>query len=201
MKLSKIDAHIVHWLKHRSRNPPSTSFLKPLNTCCSSNNNQPWRFVFVTDKEKLDQIGDVLIKGNAWAKNASMFIAVCSEKSLDDDVNDNMILENGLMPPPWDGKKLPSDGNQRPYYLFDTGLATAFIILRAVELDLVAHPIAGYLEQEVQKTLDIPPHLAVLALIVVGKKADVLRDGEDKRPERKLLSEIAFSYQYTGVRT
>jgi hypothetical protein len=32
----------------------------------------------------------------------------------------------------------------REYYLFDTGMATAFMILRAMGLGLVAHPIAGF---------------------------------------------------------
>jgi len=47
---------------------------------CSCFNNQPWRFVFVYDKEKLKELFSALSKGNKWAYNASMIIAVFSRK-------------------------------------------------------------------------------------------------------------------------
>lgn len=34
------------------------------------------------------------------------------------------------------------------YYLFDAGMSVAFLILRATELGIVAHPIAGCREEQ-----------------------------------------------------
>ncbi len=131
-------------------------------------NNQPWRFVFVYRKNVLEKLFEALPKGNAWAKSASMIVAVVSKK-------DNDCVIKG-----------------REYYLFDTGMATAFLILRATDLGLVAHPIAGYNEEKVKEVLDIPEEMTVISLVIVGKKSEdinpVLSDkqiaDEKKRPER-----------------
>jgi hypothetical protein len=39
------------------------------------------------------------------------------------------------------------------YYLFDTGMATAIMILKATDLGLVAHSIAGYDEETIKRVL------------------------------------------------
>ncbi len=132
-------------------------------------NNQPWRYIFITDKEMLIKMQDVLSKGNKWAYDASMIVAVYSEKELD-----CLIKE-------------------REYFLFDTGIATGFMILQATELGLVAHPIAGYSEKKAKKLLEIPDNMTVITLLIVGKhdldKVDKLDEDERKkemeRPERK----------------
>ncbi|MDH7507706.1 MAG: nitroreductase family protein, partial [Candidatus Thermoplasmatota archaeon] len=46
-------------------------------------NNQPWKFIFVYDKDLLSRMHEALSKGNEWAKNASMIIVVLGKK--DDD--------------------------------------------------------------------------------------------------------------------
>lgn len=131
-------------------------------------NNQPWRFVFVHRKDVLERLFGALSRGNAWAKSASMIIAVTSKK--DDD-----CVTSG-----------------REYYLFDTGMATAFLILRATDLGLVAHPIAGYNEEKVKEVLEIPEDMTVITLVIVGKKPEVINPvlsdaqikAEKERPER-----------------
>ncbi|MBU7004787.1 MAG: nitroreductase family protein [Theionarchaea archaeon] len=145
-------------------------------------NNQPWRFVFAYGEEKLNELFPVLTSGNKWATYSSMIIAVCSHRDLD-------CLVKG-----------------REYYLFDTGMATAFIILRATELGLVAHPIAGYDEEETKKILEIPDDMTVITLVIVGKRSSelnpVLSDDQRKRelarPERIPLEEFAFVDSYGG---
>jgi len=92
-------------------------------------NNQPWRFVFVYEPRMLKKLKSALSSGNEWATTASMIVAVFSKKELD----------------------CVSDG--RDYYLFDTGMGTAYLILRATDLGLVAHPIAGYDEGKVKSIL------------------------------------------------
>ncbi len=143
-------------------------------------NNQPWRYVFVYDRERLNQMRDALSEGNKWAHRASMIVAVLSKKEFDCVIKD------------------------REYFLFDTGLATAFMILRATELGLVAHPIAGYNPKKVREILNIPDDLKVVTLVIVGKHSreinplltDKQTKTERKRPERKPLEEIIYKNSF-----
>ena len=117
-----------------------------------------------------------MTKGNQWTERASMIVAVLSKPDLDCIIKD------------------------REFNWFDTGMATAFLILRATELGLVAHPIAGFREAEVKPMLGIPEDMMLLALVIVGKHATVpnpilsdkqLHD-EVERPARLPLERIAF---------
>ena len=108
-------------------------------------NYQPWRFVFVYESEVLKELHTALSKNNKWAHDASMIIAVFSKPDLDCIVR---------------GKE---------YNLFDAGMASAFLILRATELGLVAHPIAGFRDERVKNVLGIPEEMQVITLILVGR--------------------------------
>ncbi|MBN2379657.1 nitroreductase family protein [candidate division WOR-3 bacterium] len=144
-------------------------------------NNQPWRYVFIYDTEQLKKMHGALSDGNKWATKASMIIAVIAGKE-----DDCVIRERDF------------------YYAFDTGLATAHLILRATELGLVAHPIAGYSPSKTRDILGIPEDVAVITLVIVGKKADEISDllsaeqaeRELRRPERLRLDEIVFHNRY-----
>ncbi|MBN2017811.1 MAG: nitroreductase family protein [Candidatus Cloacimonetes bacterium] len=132
-------------------------------------NNQPWQFVFVYDEPKLKEMHESLAKGNEWAQKASMMIAVFAKKESDCNIK------------------------IREYFLFDTGMATAYLILRATELGLIAHPIAGYSHKKVREILGIPEGNIVIALVIIGKKSDTLnpdlserqKRDEKQRPQRK----------------
>jgi len=138
-------------------------------------NNQPWRFVFVRSREKLERIYNALSPGNGWARNSSLIIAVYSKREYDYLIGD------------------------REYYLFDTGIAVGFMILRAVELGLIAHVIAGYNPEAIKKELNLPEDVNLIALIIVGRHSEKLieelppaqREREEKGPPRKSLNEIA----------
>ena len=145
-------------------------------------NRQPWRFIFVREKEQLDRLFTTLSKGNKWVEKASMIIAVFSKPD-----NDCIIGE-------------------RQYYLFDTGLATAFIILRATELGLIAHPIAGFNEGKAKKVLEIPDEMRLITLVIIGKHSkeinpvlsDSMKLGEKQRPPRKKLENFIFLNSYNN---
>ena len=144
-------------------------------------NYQPWKFVFVYDEEMLVKMREALSKGNEWVYAASLIIAVFGKR--EDDCN--------------------TQG--REYYLFDIGQASAFLQLRATELGLVAHPIAGFSESKVKEILGIPDEYKVITLINVGKKSDkispVLSEKQIKweknRPERKRLEEFVFKNRFS----
>jgi nitroreductase len=139
-------------------------------------NNQPWRFVFVLDQAMLEAMKPVFSKGNEWCHQDSMIAVVCARK------DDDCIIHD------------------REYYLFDTGMAVAFLILRATELGLVAHPIAGYSPRKTREILGIPEEYQVIALVNIGKKSNEINpvlsekqvQEEAQRPVRKPLEEFAF---------
>jgi nitroreductase len=148
----------------------------------SCNNNQPWNFIFVYEREQLEKLFKILSKTNKWIESASMMIAVFSKPE-----DDCLIKE-------------------RKYYLFDTGLAAAFIILRATELGLVAHPIAGFNEIEAKDILEIPEKMRLITFINIGKHSDTINPilsenmklGEKQRPPRKNLSEFCYLNDYNN---
>jgi nitroreductase len=119
---------------------------------------------------------EALSRGNRWAHSASLIIAVFSKKE------DDCIIR------------------EREYHQFDCGLACSFLILRATELGLVAHPIAGFSPKKTRRILGIPDEYSVITLIIVGKRAEEMnpslttqqRKREKYRPRRKSLKEIAF---------
>ncbi len=144
-------------------------------------NYQPWRFVFVRDPAVLEELHTALSKTNAWVRDASMIIAVFSREDDDCKVRG------------------------RIYNSFDTGMATAFLILRATELGLVAHPIAGYREKRVKGVLGIPEDMQVITLVNVGRHSETLKDSltdsqkatEAERPERFPFEKFAFLDHYS----
>jgi nitroreductase len=145
-------------------------------------NNQPWRYVFVYERDELEEMYMALSRGNAWAKQSSMIIAAFSKADDDCQVQG------------------------RDYHQFDLGVATATLILRATELGLVAHPISGFSPEKTREILGIPEEYTVLTLIIVGKKMQEIHpslsedqiEKERKRPERAPLGQWAYHNKYQG---
>jgi len=126
-------------------------------------NNQPWHYIFVTSEEKLEELKSAYSKGNTWCEEASMVIVVVSRKEDDCQIKD------------------------REYYLYDSGISAGFIMLKATELDLIAHPIAGYSQKKVKRIFEIPEDFQVINLIILGKHK---QNSQEKRErDRKPVSE------------
>ncbi len=145
-------------------------------------NKQPWNFIFIREKATLEKLFTTLSTGNKWVEKAPMIIAIFSKPENDCIIGDRL------------------------YYLFDIGIATAFIILRATELGLVAHPIAGFNEEKAKKILEIPDEMNLITLIIVGKHSKTINPvlsepmklGEKQRPPRKQLEEFIFLESYNN---
>lgn len=145
-------------------------------------NNQPWNYIFIRDITKRKEVYNYLSKTNKWIHNCSLIVAVFSEPELDCIIHD------------------------RTYYLFDSGLATAFLILRATELGLVAHPIAGFNEEGTKRVLGIPEKMRLITLVIVGKHSTDIKEElsekqkeiEQRRPERKSLPQFAYLNNYNN---
>ncbi|MCK5635819.1 MAG: nitroreductase family protein [Thermoplasmatales archaeon] len=143
-------------------------------------NNQPWRYVFVYDPKMLMKMHEALSSGNKWAHKASMIIVVLGKQEDDCVIHD------------------------RIYYRFDIGMATEAMILRATELGLVAHPIAGYSPRKTREILGIPDDIDVIALVIVGKHSDKIDpvlsekqvEAEKERPERIDIDDFVYINRY-----
>lgn len=148
----------------------------------SCSNNQPWRFVFVYDPGPLKEMHAAFSSGNVWARSSSMIIAVFSKEE------DDCIIRD------------------RVYHQFDVGISVGFLVLRATELGLVAHPIAGFSPMKTREILDIPDEYKVITLIIVGKHAEIINpvlsenqiSAEKRRPSRKKIESFVFLNKFTG---
>jgi nitroreductase len=158
--------------------------IKDLSECAqitaSCFNNQPWKYIFVYEPEMLKKMHTALSQGNEWAHKASMIIVVIGKQE------DDCVIHN------------------RIYYRFDIGMATEAIILRATELGLVAHPIAGYSPDKTREILGIPKDFNVITLVIVGKHSDNINpvlsekqiEAEKKRPERIPIDKFVYINKY-----
>lgn len=139
-------------------------------------NNQPWKYLFIKSEDKLKDLFEAYNKGNEWCRNASAVIVVFSKKE------DDCVI------------------GQRIYYQFDTGMATVLLLLKATELGLVAHPIAGFDPAKVASIIQLPADYEIITLIIVGKKSEDLSiltkpwqiESEKTRPDRKKPQEFCF---------
>lgn len=142
----------------------------------SCSNMQPWRFIFVRDPAALSALHEALTLGNAWMKAASALIVVCGR------IADDCVIKD------------------REYVLFDLGMGSAFLILRATELGLVAHPVAGFSPQKTRQALGIPEDYRVMTVIALGRKAATLNPvlsprqihEESERPARLGFERFVF---------
>lgn len=111
----------------------------------SCSNNQPWRFVAISDSASLRDVKKHLTPGNYWAKTAPLIVAVCVDP--DDDCRNS---------------------SRRDYGLFDAGLATQNLLLQAVREGLRAHPVAGFDPEPVKAILHVPDSSILIALVILG---------------------------------
>jgi nitroreductase len=153
------------------------SLVEAIRLAPSCNNYQPWRVVVCQELGSLNKAKSALSKGNAYATKASLIFVVSAK--IDEDCH-------GL-----------SDG--RDYYLFDCGLAIEQMVLRATELGLIAHPVAGYDPLVLKRELGIPPEYVVVTMVNIGYPGndDSLLSEKQKvteltRPDRRPVAENFF---------
>jgi len=151
------------------------SLVEAMRLSASCFNNQPWRPIFVYGPEALPQVKAALSKGNEWASKATLIIVVASKPPDDCIIGD------------------------RQYFLFDCGLAIGQLVLRATEMGLIAHPIAGFSPKKSRELLGIPEEYTVITFVICGHPgtddsllSDKQKEAEAARPERKAVGENFF---------
>ncbi len=140
-------------------------------------NGQPWRFVFVrkSNTEAWNRVFDTLWPLNQkWVENAQVLLVVLSNK------------------------KTTYGGNvfDSPTHSFDTGAATAQLLLQARELRIATHPIGGFDYEKVKQVFvddrADKDDYAVNAIVVMGRAVEQIPEHELPRSDRKAISEFAF---------
>ncbi|MCG6533895.1 MAG: nitroreductase family protein [Syntrophales bacterium LBB04] len=146
----------------------------------SSNNNQPWRFLYARRNTDYWPIFfDLLTEQNKiWAKKAAVLIVVISKTTF--------------------------DYNEKPArtHSFDVGAAWENLSLQGSLKALVVHGMQGFDYDTARRALNIPDVFQVEAMIAIGKpgkKEDLpesLQEREMPSP-RKNLSEIVMEGNFT----
>lgn len=140
----------------------------------SSNNNQPWRFIYArrgTPRWKV--FFNLLAESNQiWAKDAAVLIVVISKTTFD-------------------------SGKPARTHSYDAGAAWVSLALQGSLLNLVVHGMQGFDYDRAKQELQVPDDYQVEAMIAIGhhgKKEDLpdyLQEREFPSP-RKRVSEIAM---------
>jgi nitroreductase len=140
----------------------------------SSNNNQPWRFIYARrNTPGWNTIFGLMNESNQiWAKNAAVLIVVISKTTFD-------------------------SGKFARTHTYDTGAAWANFALMGSKKGLVIHGMQGFDYDRAKQELGVPDDYTVEAMIAVGRHGkkeelpDFLQEREFPSP-RKSVSEIAM---------
>jgi nitroreductase len=150
------------------------SLLEAARWAPSSNNNQPWRFIYARrNTPHWNTIFNLMDESNqVWAKNAAVLIVVISKTTFD-------------------------SGKPARTHTYDAGAAWVSFALQGSLKNLVVHGMQGFDYDRAKKELHVPDDYQVEAMIAVGKhgKKEDLPDYQQEREfpkSRKSVSEIAM---------
>lgn len=137
----------------------------------SSYNEQPWRFVYALkeNEEAYQRLLSCAVADNQeWAKEAPVLLLSVAKRHFS---------QNG-------------EPNRHAWH--DTGMAVAFFVLKATEMGLYAHQMAGFSVEKAQQHLNIPEEFSPVAMIALGYRS------EEARPDkgRKSVNELAMPGQW-----
>ena len=148
----------------------------------SCNNNQPWRFLVVTEPEQRKKFMECLPRGNQYAQKASVLFAVCAREE-DDAVREDDPVK---------------------YYQFDCGLAVMSLLLAATYEGLLAHPMAGYDAAKLHEAFDIPAEYHIMCIVAMGHRGPTeALEGKwrewDEAPRTRKAREEIFSFEKFSI--
>lgn len=150
----------------------------------SSNNNQPWRFIYATQENPAEYklLFDCLMEGNQrWVKNAPVLILSIAET----------ISSYKNMP--------------NKYAWHDIGMASVLLMVQAQALGLRSHPMGGFDPEKAKNDLQIPEPYQPVAMIALGYPGRVedlpedLKKRETSSRNRKSLEEVVFRGKFRGL--
>jgi nitroreductase len=117
----------------------------------SSNNEQPWAYIVATkdDQVNFEQMLGTLVEFNAgWAKNAAALAMAVVELSFAKSHSPNRNAQ------------------------YDTGAATAMLLVEATARGLAVHQMAGFDPQKARQAFAIPEEWDPIAALAIGFPGD-----------------------------
>ena len=137
----------------------------------SSYNEQPWRFIYTLkeNQEAYQRLLECAVADNQqWAKEAPILLLSLAKRHFSQT----------------------GDPNRHAWH--DTGMAVGFLVLKATELGLYVHQMAGFSAEKAYERLNIPEEYQPVAMLALGHL------GNDERPDkgRKSVEEIAMRGQW-----
>jgi nitroreductase len=154
-----------------------TALLEAARWAATWGDRQPVRFIVgVRGDATFTAIGDLLKRGNSYAKAASALILVCADEGPDEKT--------------------------KVYAGVDTGAAIAQLTIEAFSRGLVAHPMAGFDAAGARTVFGLPDEVRPFAVVAVGSLGDyasvdpavIERDARGR--QRLPLEEIAFARRW-----
>lgn len=157
------------------------SLFEAARWAASCNNLQPWRYIIATkdDAEAWETAQSCTMDRNQrWTRTAPVIGYVLAEPI-----------------------ELPS-GHSNVWHQYDTGMASAQLILEAESRGLVVHQFAGIDYDAVRKTYDVPEHIDILCGIVIGYQGEpeaLIEDLPGREVEERVrnpLGDFVFGGKY-----
>jgi nitroreductase len=165
MKLSEL-IKARYSCRSYKNDPVSNDLLKSIFEAArfshSASNRQEWRFVVVTDREKITRISDEA-GDQGWWKTAPVIVACCADTN------------NYVMP------------CRQAAYTVDLSIIMEQIILLAAENGLASCWLGAFNEDVVKDICGMPKHIRIVGLITMGYPADA-----PKEKSRLRLDQILF---------
>ena len=144
----------------------------------SGRNFQPWRFIYATrESVEFENFLQFLTESNrVWCAKAGVLVVVISKKHLD-------------------------DGSLQKTHSFEAGLATQNLLLQATEMNILAHPMGGIINEVIVEKLNLSDEYDIECMIAIGRhgKTEDLPEKLQAREapsQRKPLEEIVFEKKF-----
>ena len=151
---------------------------------CSSENEQPWRYVYAHRGEAaFAAMVDCLSAGNqVWAQRAAALVLCVAQTHS-------------------------AKGRPNRFALHDAGAANVILLLQATELGLSGRQMGGFDHEKTRRALDLPSEVECVVFTALGYPGnpdglpESLRDQERAARSRKPLREFVFHQKWNSHAT
>lgn len=128
----------------------------------SSYNEQPWLYVYAQKGDENRSVyEELLLDGNAWAREADILIVCFSKQTYDRNNKPNTAA------------------------LHDTGASNYALVLQATHMGLATHQMGGFQADKANETLGVPEQYAPVCMIAVGNPGDPADTSDELRARDK----------------
>lgn len=158
------------------------SLIQAAGRAASSFNEQPWRFLVAHQgSAAFDAMGEVLMSGNAWAKDAPVLMLAMTSRHFSRNGKDNAHARH------------------------DLGLAMGNLCAQATADDLLLHQMGGFDREAARSAFNIADEFDLVTMVAIGYQADpaTLSDEElameQKRSSRKPVQDIMHEFNAASL--